>query len=274
MFGALALAGALFGGGWLWRGSRSVATPVVVVDTVLVQQGGSGALGPPPAPVGSPAPPPAPGTATSATRLADRLPVDSLDIVQRGLKDLRERRFRDSVAAEKQAADDRRIRDSLAVVARQEQEARQRLEAQARAEQLERERREAEIRAAQESAATAAMAEREREARLAAGATALNVWLNSLVRNANAGAAAAPVLAAGPPEFAAFVRKNRPKLSDARLLTTAVNEETGEATAEWVAKWRTAFGPATSRHMKATATVVPDGDTWQLQNWRITEGAP
>jgi len=90
----------------------------------------------------------------------------------------------------------------------------------------------------------------------------------------NAGNLGASVLAAGPSEFAAFVRRNRPKLSDPRLLTVTVNEETGEATAEWVAKWRTDFGTTTSRSMKATATMAPDGSTWRLRSWRITEGLP
>jgi hypothetical protein len=107
-----------------------------------------------------------------------------------------------------------------------------------------------------------------------AGRAAVTGWLNSVVSNVNAGNVGAPVLRAGPPEFAAFVGKNEPKLSDARLVTSNVTEQSGEATAEWTAKWRTQFGASTSRRMTATATLVPDGETWRLRSWRIAEGAP
>jgi hypothetical protein len=70
------------------------------------------------------------------------------------------------------------------------------------------------------------------------------------------------------------VDKKQPKLSEAKLLGTTVTDESGQATAEWVAKWRTDFGTATSRTMKAAATIIPDGDGWRLESWRITEGAP
>lgn len=279
MLGVLALAGGWIVGGQLWRANRPVAAPAVVVDTALLHQSASRTLAPSPmaAPLESVAsPPPAPGKDSSATRLATLVPDDSLEIIQRQAKNLRERRFRDSVAAAKQL-DDRRIRDSLTLVARREDEARQRLEAQARAERLERERREAQTRANQlaaAAAAAAATAERVREAKLTAGKNALSDWMNSLVSKVNAGSVRAPVLAAGPRGFAAFVDKNQPKLSDVRLLTITVNEESAEATAEWVAKWRTAFGTAESRRMKAMATATAEGDTWHLQHWRITEGAP
>jgi hypothetical protein len=283
LLGWLALAVGLIGGGWLWRASRRAATPpVIVVDTVHLEPNGGGALAPPPpdAQADSVPPPPARGTGAGAGRLADLATAESLRGVQQRIENLRERRFRDSLA-KAQALEARRVRDSLALVARDEQEARQQddarrfLDARARAEQRERERREAAARVEQEAAAqAAALAEQAREARLAAGRTALDDWLSRLVRDVNAGHTATPVVVAGPPGFAGFVGKNHPKLSDARLLTSTVTEETVEATAEWVAKWRTAFGTATTRRMQASVTMEPDGDAWRLQSWGLTEGAP
>jgi hypothetical protein len=125
--------------------------------------------------------------------------------------------------------------------------------------------------AAREAAERAA---RSSEERLAAGRAAVTGWMNSVVSNVNAGNIGAPVLRAGPPEFAAFVDKNQPKLSDARVVTSNVTEQSAEATAEWTARWRTSFGASTSRRMTATATLVPDGETWRLRRWSIIEGAP
>jgi hypothetical protein len=98
--------------------------------------------------------------------------------------------------------------------------------------------------------------------------------MNSLVSNVNAGNVGAPVLRAGPPDFASFVDKRDPWLSDALLSSVNVSEQSAEATAEWTAKWRTEFGASRTRRMKATATLVPEGDAWRLRSWRIIEGAP
>jgi protein phosphatase len=295
LLGALVLLGGLAGGLWFWRSTRSPMTQVVLADTVRLQQSGSDApvAEPIPAPVrvdsapadlapplaGAPGPEPPPG---------EIVPGDSLEIIQRQILELRERRRRDSVAAEKQARDaqrereslvaaqetesaEQRVRDSLTMVARRAEEARQRREKQALAEQQERERREAEVLAAREAAERAGRASEER---VTAGRAAVTGWMNSVVSNVNAGNIGAPVLRAGPPEFAAFVDKNQPKLSDARLVASNVTEQSAEATAEWTAKWRTQFGASTSRRMKATATLVADGELWRLRSWSITEGAP
>jgi hypothetical protein len=289
----LVVVGGLAGGFWLWRSTRSQVTQVVLADTVRLQRSGSDAPAaePIPAPVDS-------ARADSAARPAvvperepppgEIVPGDSLEIIQRQILELRERRRRDSVAAEKQARDaqrlrdslvaaqetetaEQRVRDSLTMVARRADEARQRREAQALAEQQERERREAEVLAAREAAERAARASEER---VTAGRAAVTGWMNSVVSNVNAGNVGAPVLRAGPPEFAAFVGKNEPKLSDARLVASNVTDQSAEATAEWTAKWRTQFGASTSRRMTARATLVPDGETWRLRSWTITEGAP
>jgi protein phosphatase len=293
VLGALVLASGLAGGLWRWWSTRPPATQVVLADTVRLQQSGSDApaVQPLPAPVDSApvvaAPPPV-GAPVPEPPPGEIVPGDSLEIIQRQIVEMRERRRRDSVAAEKQQRDAQRVRDSfvaaqetetaeqrardsLTMVTRRAEEARQRREAQALTEQQERERREAEVRTARESAERAARASEEL---VAAGRAAVTGWLNSVVSNVNAGNVGAPVLRAGPPEFAAFVGKNEPKLSDARLVTSNVTEQSGEGTAEWTAKWRTQFGASTSRRMTATATLVPDGETWRLRSWRIIEGAP
>jgi protein phosphatase len=300
LLGTLVLVAGLAGGVWLWRSTRSSGMQVVLADTVGLQPGGGDvpAMEPIPAP-GPVAPlradslradstPPVAGPPTPEPPPGEIVPGDSLEIIQRQILELRERRRRDSVAAEKQARDaqrlrdslvaaqetetaEQRVRDSLTMVARRAEEARQRREAQALAEQQERERREAEVLAARDAAERAARASEER---VTAGRAAVTGWMNSVVSNVNAGNVGAPVLRAGPPEFAAFVDKNQPKLSDARLVTSNVTDQSADATAEWTAKWRTSFGAATSRRMKATATLVPDGDIWRLRSWLITEGAP
>ena len=89
------------------------------------------------------------------------------------------------------------------------------------------------MRAARESAERAGRASEER---VAAGRAAVTGWVNSVVSNVNAGNVGAPVLRAGPPEFAAFVDKNKPKLSDARLVASNVTDQSAEATAEWTAQ--------------------------------------
>ncbi len=282
MLVALALVAASIGGWRLWRPGPQLAAPVVLVAPALPPPASYGMQATAPvAPLASPeakpaspvAPPAVPVKDMAAARRAVVVPVDSLKIIQHQNQVRRERIIRDSVAAEKRQAEERRIRDSLLaaqVTAAAQQKERVQREAQARADQ------EAAAKAAATvaAAAAAATAERAREEKLAEGKNALTDWMNSLVSSVNTGIPGASVLASGPPGFAAFVEKNQPRLSDARLLTTTVNEQTGEATAEWVAKWRTAFGTAMSRHMKATATVVPNGNAWRLRDWRITEGAP
>jgi serine/threonine protein phosphatase PrpC len=302
LLGALVLVGGVAGGFWFWWSTR-VPAPVALADTVRLQQSGSEApVTPPPSPVdAAPAdtvrirdsvPPPPISVPVRDTvvqpRLGEIVPGDSLEIIQRQIIDLRERRRKDSLALEQKQRDDQRVqdslvraqateaaeqrrRDSLTMVARREEEARKRREAAALAEETERNRREAELRTQGEAAERA---ERAREDRLAAGRAAVTGWLNSLVSNVNAGNVGAPVLRAGPPDFPAFVDKSDPKLSDARLVSSNVTEQSAEATAEWTAKWRTEFGSSRSRRMRATATLVPDGEMWRLRSWRITEGAP
>jgi len=301
--GAVTLVAGLVGGFWLWWSSREPVSTVALADTVRLQQSGSGTPAPAPvtlptrdtAPVAADTAPPPP-VAVAATdslkpRLGELVPGDSLEIIQRQISDLRERRRKDSVAAEQKKRDDQRARDSvlaaeqaeaatqrakdsLAMVAKRENDARLRREAAARTEQEERDRREAQNRADREAADRAAATENAHATHLEAGRTALTGWLNSLVSNVNAGNVGAPVLAAGPPGFAQFVGKAKPRLSDARLASSNVTEQSAEATAEWTAKWRGEFGTTTTRRMKAAATLVPDGELWRLRSWRITEGAP
>jgi serine/threonine protein phosphatase PrpC len=282
MVGALALAGAAVGAWWLWQGRRHFGAPTAVVRAVLPPLVGSGTpVAPPPSPVAAPAESLATPVAAVATRAESVAPAppprrvtppahppgyvsaESLAIIERQLQDLRERRYADSVAAEEKSAQDQRIADSLTAVRKAEAAA-----------QEERDRHEAQLRADQEKAAAAADQKRLHDAKLAAGQNALSGWMNSLVSAVNARQLSAPVLAAGPREFAEFVDKKQPQLSEARVLSTSVTEESGQATAEWVVKWRTDFGTATSRRMKATATIVPDGEAWRLGSWQITEGAP
>jgi len=47
-----------------------------------------------------------------------------------------------------------------------------------------------------------------------------------------------------------------------------------EARAEWVLKWKSNFGTSTSKRVKASATIVRDGESWRLLGWKILEGAP
>jgi serine/threonine protein phosphatase PrpC len=299
--GAIMVLGGAVGGFWYWLNTREPAH-VAVADTVRLQQSGSEAPVALPLPLdtvpadtaavvdSAPPPPVSLPVRDSAVqpRAGEIVPGDSLEIIQRQINDLRERRRKDSLAAvqkerdeqrrrdsvlavEASEAAEQRVRDSLTLVARRETEARQRREAAARAEQQERERRAAEARSEQEATERA---EREREARLTAGRAAVTNWMNSLVSNVNAGNVGAPVLRAGPPDFASFVDKRDPWLSDALLSSVNVSEQSAEATAEWTAKWRTEFGASRTRRMKATATLVPEGDAWRLRSWRIIEGAP
>jgi hypothetical protein len=178
---------------------------------------------------------------------AERQRRDSAELADAAAVRLAEQRARDSVAAA-----DKHRRDSI--------EAQERVEAQARA--------------AAQAETTRVAQERAREARLASGRTALNGWLQRLVAAVGAGESHAAVLTAGPASFAAFVEKNNPKISDASMTSLEVDESSGEATAEWLIKWRSNFGTATQRRVKASATVVRDGETWRLLGWKILEGAP
>jgi hypothetical protein len=158
-----------------------------------------------------------------------------------------EQRARDSAAAA-----DKRRRDSV--------EAQERLASQARAAQQEQE-----ARAAQELL---------RETRLGSGRTALNGWLQRLVAAIGAGESRSAVMTAGPPTFAEFMAKNSPRISDARITSMEVDESSGEARAEWVLKWKSNFGTSMQRRVRASATVVRDGETWRLLGWKILEGEP
>ena len=297
--GALLLVAVTVGGFWFWWTTREPAQ-VAVADTVRLQQSGSEAPVPSRADSVPAVTVPVTDSATAPSisvpmrdtvvqpRAGEIVLGDSLEIIQRQIKDMRERRRKDSLAAEQKKRDDQRVqdsllaaqateaaaqrtRDSLTMVARREEEARLRREAAARAEQEEGARREAELRTQRENADLAA---RARDDRLAAGRAAVTGWMNSLVSNANAGNVGSPVLRAGPPDFASFVDKRDPTLSDARLVASNVTEQSAEGTAEWTAKWRTEFGASRTRRMRAAVTLVPDGDTWRLRSWRITEGAP
>jgi hypothetical protein len=166
----------------------------------------------------------------------------------------------DSIALENQRAADRRTADAL--LAAQQSQA------------IEQAAREAATRADQATAANAATAARVLHDQQIAGERTLGAWMGGVVSSVNAKDVRAPVLGTGPPEFLAFVDKYQPKLIDARLLSVTIHDGSGEATAVWVARWRTAFGPAASRLMKATATVVLIGDTWHLREWQLIEGAP
>lgn len=177
-----------------------------------------------------------------------------------------EQERRDSIALAVAAAAkvaEQRVRDSVATAEKRRQDsiaAQERVEAQARA-------------AAQAEAARQEQ-ERLRETRLASGRTALNGWLQRVVAAVTAGESKSAVLTAGPSGFATFVEKNGPKISDASITSVEVDESSGEATAEWVLKWRSNFGTATQRRVKASATVVRDGESWRLLGWKILEGEP
>jgi protein phosphatase len=273
VLGGLVFAGASAGGWRLWQARRPAVIPAPAIDTMpQLRSVSEASVQPPPAPpvqrpdtvsVTTPVRPPAPAKPRAVTPPAASVNNDAI-IRARILAEIQQRAA-DSAAQQKRL-DDQRISDSLAAVRKAEAAAQQ-----------ERERHEAQVRADEQTAAAAAAAAAQKRAhdlKLAAGQNALSSWLNSLVNAANARQASAPVLAAGPRGFADFVDKKQPKLSEAKLLGTTVTEESGQATAEWVAKWRTDFGTATSRTMKAAATIIPDRDGWRLESWRITEGAP
>lgn len=265
VLGCLTIAVALFGG-WRFRQvGLQVEAPVALVLTASAPQYPVFTPGPPAVesvvvPPGTPPAATVPPAALPARHRSPRV-VPAAGLLQD--RDSVQRQLRDSTAAENQRAADWHAGDSL--------RAAQLAEA---AELAERERRAAATRAEQLATAGAARAARVRQDRQLAGETALGAWLNGVVSETNARRLRAPVLAAGPAGFVSFVDGHRPKLSEARLLAVTMGEASGAATAAWVAEWRTAFGPVTSRRMQATATVVLEGNDWRLQEWRITEGAP
>lgn len=172
---------------------------------------------------------------------------DSVALAVAAAARMAEQRARDSVTSA-----EKRKRDSI--------EAQERVEAQARAAQQAEEARQAQ--------------ERQRETRLASGRAALNGWLQRVVSAVSNGQTGAAVMTAGPASFGEFVAKNSPKISDASVTSIEVDESSGAATAEWVLKWKSNFGTATQRRVKASATVVRDGETWRLLGWKILEGEP
>jgi uncharacterized protein (DUF1501 family) len=113
-----------------------------------------------------------------------------------------------------------------------------------------------------------------KETHLASGRAALDGWLTRLVAAVSAGEARSAVLTAGPSSFAEFVAKNGPRISDATMTSVEVDDASGEARAEWVLKWKSNFGTSTSKRVKASATMVREGETWRLLGWKILEGAP
>jgi hypothetical protein len=54
------------------------------------------------------------------------------------------------------------------------------------------------------------------------------------------------------------------------MTSVEVDDASGEARAEWVLKWKSNFGTSTSKRVKASATVVRDGETAtaELENSR------
>jgi len=172
-----------------------------------------------------------------------------------------ERRHQAARRAADSLASDRRVADSITAVHQAEDQARQ----------DEADRRATEARIASEAAATAA---RTREVHLAAGRAAVSDWLASLVSAVNSAKFGDPVLTVGPPDFEAFAFKRHPTLSGARITGMNVTDDTADATAEWVAKWKSPFGTSSSRSMKASVKALRIGETWQVRNWNLTEGAP
>jgi len=177
-----------------------------------------------------------------------------------------EQNRRDSVAlavAAATRATEQRVRDSAAAAEKRKQDA---IEAQERVD--------AQARAAAQAEESRRQQDQLKETRLASGRAALNGWLTRVVAAVSAGEARSAVLTAGPSSFTEFVDKNGPKISEATMTSIEVDDASGEARAEWVLKWKSNFGTSTSKRVKASATVVRDGETWRLLSWKILEGAP
>jgi len=229
---------------------------------------------PPPVPPQAAAKPvPAPATADSIAA-AEALRREAAAAKLREARDsmvearmaTEEKDRRDSVALAVAAATraaEQRVRDSVASAAKRRQDS---VDAQARVE--------AQARAAAQAEESRRQQDQLKETHLASGRAALNGWLTRLVAAVSAGEARSAVLTAGPSSFAEFVAKNGPRISDATMTSVEVDDASGEARAEWVLKWKSNFGTSTSKRVKASATVVRDGETWRLLSWKILEGAP
>lgn len=283
----LATAVAIPAGSWYWWSSRHTMAPLVAASSA------------PPAPAPSPAtdsnaPPPVPNPAPPSSAPVAAVPADSAvptrkpEAARRPIVDssaiLEEQRL-DQAEADREAAEalaleqrrqaaqrtsdsiaaDRRVTDSITAARAAEDQATQ----------DEADRRASEARLASEATATAAAtAARTHEAHLAAGKAALSDWLNALVTAVNTAKFGDPALTIGPPDFGAFAFKRHPTLTGATITAMTVTDNTGDATVEWVARWKSPFGTASSRKMKAAATAVRAGETWLVRNWNLTEGAP
>jgi len=228
---------------------------------------------PPPAPKTVAKPVPAPATADS---------IAAAEALRRDAAEARVRRARDSMVEARMAADEQNRRDSVALaVAAATRATEQRVRDSAAAAEKRKqdaieaqERVEAQARAAAQAEESRRQQDQLKETRLASGRAALNGWLTRLAAAVAAGEARSAVLTAGPASFAEFVDKNGPKISDAAMTSVEMDDASGEARAEWVLKWKSNFGTSTSKRVKASATVVRDGETWRLLSWKILEGAP
>jgi hypothetical protein len=208
--------------------------------------------------------------------------IAAADALKREAGQAKVRRVRDSLAEARLTAAEQQVRDSMelaaaAAVSAAEQRSQDSAAAAARRrrDSIEaQERVDAQARGAAQAEQAREAQERLLEERLLSGRAVLNGWLPRLVAAVTAGESRSAVLAAGPPSFAAFVEKNNPKISGASMTSLEVDESSGEATAEWVLRWRSNFGTATQRRVKASATVVRDGESWRLLGWKILEGEP
>jgi hypothetical protein len=301
-----AIIGLLVAAGAIWwymqtRQQFSAVSPVPA-DSVVLHRGGYGAEAPQ-APVAASAPvdssaatlkprvvTPAEPVSPPVTDSRKRAPApapraaaasEDADTVERAQAMLSRAAIRQSIYADSVAAESLAAETAAVAAATAKREADQRIadsiEAAHRAEadslQAARDRQAALDRAAADSAAGLVRAAHTREERIAAGRNALNEWLAAVVAAANARNVASPVMTSGPPSFAAFVTKRHPSLSEQRFVSTTLTEDSSEASAEWVARWRTEFGTGSSRKMKAAVTVVRAGETWRVTHWTITEGA-
>jgi serine/threonine protein phosphatase PrpC len=235
--------------------------------------------------VTAPEPAPAPVVPAPSKPLPSAATADSIaaaEALKREAAQAKLRRVRDSLVEDRMATEERNRRDSVALaVAAATRVAEQRArDSTAAAEKRKRDSIEAQERV-EAQARAAALAEDNRRkqdelkaTRLASGRTALNGWLTRLVAAVSAGEARAAVMTAGPSSFVAFVEKNGPKISDASMTSVEVDDASGEATATWTLKWKSNFGTSTTKRVKASATVVRDGETWRLLGWKILEGEP
>lgn len=252
--------------------SAPAAAPVAVVrdsDRTI-------AAAPPPAPVT----PPREAKPVPAAAIADS--IAAANALKREAAEAKLRRASDSMVEARMATAEQDRRDSIALaVAAATRVAEQRVrDSVAAAEKKKRdsieaqERVEAQARAAAQAEENRRKQDELKETRLASGKAALNSWLTRLVAAVSNGETRAAVMTAGPSSFAAFVEKNGPKISDARVTNVEVDDASGEARAEWTLKWKSNFGTSTSKRVKASATVVRDGETWRLLGWKILEGEP